>query len=217
MNTADVVLSDRVGTARDMRAPGADAEAHRGYRGGMSGYQNLPLPPLTAAGAYVAQLILPGARKRVGKDGSKKAPLGQGLRRTVAVGLGTAAVGLAAWTVSAYRTKHTTLHPSDPAATDALVTEGANAYTRNPIYVSIAGVLGAHALWRGGVASWLPVAGFVYVVDRMQVNREEAALRDRFGDEYVRYAIKTPRWLGLGERLSKDSHRFVPADVELSH
>ena len=37
----------------------------------------------------------------------------------------------------------------------------------------------------------------VAVVDRVQIAAEEAALRERFGDDYEAYLAAVPRWLDL--------------------
>jgi hypothetical protein len=60
---------------------------------------------------------------------------------------------------------------------------------------SMAGVLVAHALWRGSWRALLPVAGFVAYIDRVQVAAEERALHERFGAEYDAYVAAVPRWL----------------------
>jgi protein-S-isoprenylcysteine O-methyltransferase Ste14 len=76
-----------------------------------------------------------------------------------------------------------------------LVTSGANQVSRNPMYVGMAGVLVAHALWRGSWRALLPAAGFVAYIDRVQVAAEERALHERFGAEYDAYVAAVPRWL----------------------
>ena len=64
------------------------------------------------------------------------------------------------------------------------------------MYVGMAGLLVAHAVWRGSWAALLPVAGFVAVIDRLQVGAEEPALVESFGDEYESYRASVPRWVG---------------------
>lgn len=78
----------------------------------------------------------------------------------------------------------------------SLVTDGVLGYTRNPMYLALAGALTAHAVARGSWAGLLPVVGFVLAVDRGQIAAEEAALRARFGPEYEAYARRVPRWIG---------------------
>ena len=75
------------------------------------------------------------------------------------------------------------------------MTSGPNGVTRNPMYVGMAGALVAHALIRGGWGTVLPVAAFVAVIDRVQIQTEEAALRELFGEEYDAYCRRVRRWL----------------------
>lgn len=81
-------------------------------------------------------------------------------------------------------------------AASALVESGPNRFTRNPIYLAMAGVLLAHAIARRSWWALLPVAGFVAVIDRTQIRAEEEALRERFGEAYAAYARRVPRWVG---------------------
>ena len=142
-------------------------------------------PPLLAVGAAVVQRRLPGA----------SAPPSTG-RRTVAAALTVASVALAAGAERAFRRHETTSLPFHPEDASALVTTGSNAVTRNPMYVGMAGMLVAHAVWRGSWPALLPVAVFVGVIDRLQVEAEEAALLGLFGGEYDAYRAAVPRWLG---------------------
>ena len=76
-----------------------------------------------------------------------------------------------------------------------LVTSGANSISRNPMYVGLAGLLLAHAVWRGSGVALLPLAGFVAFIDRVQIHAEEVALLEKFGAEYAAYQATTPRWV----------------------
>lgn len=153
-------------------------------------------PPLFALGAGIVQHVLAPAR-----------PTGM-LRKAAAAGLGAASIGVAASTLSRFRRDHTTFEPFEPSEATALVTDGPNAITRNPMYVGMAGVLAAHALWRGGWRTVLPVAGFVAIIDRVQVRPEEEALRGVFGDEYVDYCRRVPRWLPLPHQVAGSSNQI---------
>ena len=76
-----------------------------------------------------------------------------------------------------------------------LVTTGANAVTRNPMYVGMAGLLVANALRRGSWTALLPVAAFTLVIDRVQIAAEEIALLAHFGADYEAYLAAVPRWI----------------------
>ena len=118
-------------------------------------------------------------------------------RRVLAAGVVAGAVGLMGSAAAGFRRRGTTVDPLHPDRAGQLVVDGANALTRNPMYVGMAGVLGAHALARGGLLTWLPVAGFVAAIDRAQVAPEERALHALFGQEYADYVRSVPRWVGV--------------------
>ncbi len=96
---------------------------------------------------------------------------------------------------SRFRHSGTTLEPLNPGLASVLVTTGANAVSRNPMYLGLAGVLAAHALWRGSWAALVPMAGFVVFIDRVQIRAEEAALLEKFGPAYDAYRAASPRWI----------------------
>ena len=97
--------------------------------------------------------------------------------------------------------RHRTLPPetdepnalSSPATT--LVTSGPYALTRNPMYVSLALLTTAFALF---LNTWwivfllIPV---LLVVQRFVIVKEERYLRRRFGAEYEAYTRRVRRWL----------------------
>ncbi|AGF72052.1 hypothetical protein A605_05230 [Corynebacterium halotolerans YIM 70093 = DSM 44683] len=109
--------------------------------------------------------------------------------------LGVASAGLAVGAVLRFRSRGTTVDPMDVDRAQALVTDGVNAWTRNPMYVGLAGMLAAHAVHRRSPAGLLPVLGFVLAIDRWQIPAEEAALERAFGGEYDAYRRAIPRWV----------------------
>jgi len=117
------------------------------------------------------------------------------LRTLVAGGVAAASAALASASSRSFRRQDTTVLPFHPEQTSSLVTTGANAVTRNPMYVGMAGVLLAQAAYRGSWTALAPVAAFVAAIDVYQVRFEEAALRERFGDVYDAYSQAVPRWL----------------------
>lgn len=76
-----------------------------------------------------------------------------------------------------------------------LVTYGAFAWCRNPLYV------GNFLIWMGftvvsGVLWFLPIAIVVFAIEYSLIVRyEEGVLESTFGDEYLAYKRSTPRWL----------------------
>ena len=140
-------------------------------------------PPLIGLTAGVVQHRLASGR-----------PPGR-LRKAGAAAVAAGSAWMLAGSLDRFRRTGTTVNPLEPARASTLVTSGPNEVTRNPMYVGMAGVLTAHALLRGGWRTALPVAAFVAVIDRVQIRPEEAALRDRFGEEYDGYCRRVRRWL----------------------
>lgn len=77
-----------------------------------------------------------------------------------------------------------------------LVTYGAFTWCRNPLYV------GNFLAWMGftvvsGVLWFLPVAIVIFAVEYTLIVRyEEGVLESIFGQEYLDYKARTPRWFG---------------------
>ena len=77
-----------------------------------------------------------------------------------------------------------------------LVTYGAFAWCRNPLYV------GNFLAWMGftvvsGVFWFLPIAIAVFAIEYTLIVRyEEGVLESIFGEEYLDYKARTPRWFG---------------------
>lgn len=116
------------------------------------------------------------------------------LRVALAASAVSGATGLLTGSVAGFRFSRTTVDPRPTAAPSALVTEGVNAVSRNPMYVGMALLLAGHAVLRGRRA-WLPVAAFVFWMDRVQIPAEESVLRKTFGAQFEAYAAEVPRWL----------------------
>lgn len=147
--------------------------------------RGFPVPPpvlaLTAALAQRAMSPPPSAGR---------------VRLAAAGALVGASAGTSLGGARTFRRRGTTVNPVKLGESTALVTEGPFSYTRNPMYVGLAGVLVAHALARGSVRALLPAAAFVAVIDRMQIPPEEASMAALFGAEYDAYRARVPRWLG---------------------
>lgn len=106
------------------------------------------------------------------------------------VGIAIAAAGAAA-----FRRAHTTINPLHPEQTSQLVTGGIYQYTRNPMYLGLALVLLAIALYMADVSAFLGVALFVRFIGRYQIEPEERILLQKFGDEFAAYQDQVGRWL----------------------
>ena len=94
--------------------------------------------------------------------------------------------GLAAWAVAA-------AGDADVERESELLTDGAYAMTRNPMYLGwSAGVLGLAVASR---SAWMLVAWALAVraIDR-EIKAEESRLSTRFGREYAAYRARVPRY-----------------------
>jgi len=94
-----------------------------------------------------------------------------------------------------FRRFKTVINPMTPGKTSSFVTSGVYRVTRNPMYVGVALVLVAWAVFLG--APW-PIVGpvfFVLYVTRFQIEPEERILAGLFGEEYSAYLARVRRWL----------------------
>lgn len=140
-------------------------------------------PPVLAGAAGLTQLGLARRSRPTAASMSAAAVLGSG-----AAGLGL----LAVWW---FHRQGTTVNPENLNNSRSLVTDGPNAWTRNPMYLAQAGILVSHAVYRRSVIGLLPVLGFIWAIDRWQIPAEETALGMTFGAAYVTYARRVPRWV----------------------
>jgi protein-S-isoprenylcysteine O-methyltransferase Ste14 len=117
--------------------------------------------------------------------------------RVASAGLGVAAAAMAGSAFATFRRHGTTVDPEHPERASELVTDGPFRLTRNPMYLALGSLLIAHAVLRRSLPALAPVAGFVFVIDRVQILAEERALSRRFGGDYERYRSAVPRWLAV--------------------
>ncbi|GAB3111406.1 hypothetical protein GCM10027055_11940 [Janibacter alkaliphilus] len=147
-----------------------------------------PPPPLAlvVAGA-VAQRALPGRRATP-------------VSRVAAAGLAALSAATLLAPVAQFARRGTTVDPRDGAEPARLVTTGLNAWSRNPMYVAMVGLLSVHPLHHRSPLAVLPTMAFVTWIDRRQIPAEERALLHAFGAEYERYRSRVPRWIGPRRR-----------------
>jgi protein-S-isoprenylcysteine O-methyltransferase Ste14 len=142
-------------------------------------WSNVPLPePYLAAivGAAGLHLVVP-----------LRFPLGRGTRSILGGGLLTTGIGLAAWAVAS-------AEDADVEGDSELLTSGAYALTRNPMYMGWS--IGALGLAVATGSAWL-LAGWavaVAAIDR-EIDAEESRLLRRFGATYTAYHDRVPRYL----------------------
>lgn len=148
----------------------------------------VPVPPLIYLAALVAGIVL-GLFVPLPWLGGVLADI------LFAVG-GIAVLAAAAlWfnAIRAMRRAGTTLNPT--GTPEHLLTAGAFAVSRNPIYLGNTLLLIGIALVSGNV--WMLVTAFVaaFLTGWLVVGREEKVLAQRFGKKYRDYAKRVRRWI----------------------
>ena len=89
----------------------------------------------------------------------------------------------------------TTINPLKPASASALVMGGIYRVTRNPMYLGLATLLLAWAIYLSSLAALAVLPLFVLYINRFQIAPEERALQARFGAEFDVYRARVRRWI----------------------
>lgn len=109
--------------------------------------------------------------------------------------LGASAIALVASANMAFRKAKTTVNPMDPSKASTLVSTGVFTMSRNPMYLAVALLLSAWAVWLGNVFNLASIIGFVWYMTNFQIKAEEEALAKIFGEAYEAYCKKVRRWI----------------------
>ena len=116
-------------------------------------------------------------------------------RLIAAIAIALAGVATAMLGVAAFRRAKTTVNPLKPETSSSLVTSGIYRVTRNPMYVGLALVLIAWAVFLSSIWALLGLLVFVLYMNRFQIVPEERVLSRMFGDTYSGYQRNVRRWL----------------------
>jgi protein-S-isoprenylcysteine O-methyltransferase Ste14 len=103
------------------------------------------------------------------------------------------AAALGFWGVYLFRRARTGVVPFSEAT--VLVTGGPYRFTRNPMYLGMAGILLGTAIWLGSLTPWLVLPAFMGLIADRFIAPEEAMLERTFGEQYARYRASVRRWL----------------------
>lgn len=114
---------------------------------------------------------------------------------TIAFAVAAVGVSFDAIALLHFLRRRTTLNPLKPDSASALVTGGIYRFTRNPMYLGLATLLLAWAIYLGNLAALAGVPLFILYMNRFQIAPEERALEARFGAEYIAYRTRVRRWL----------------------
>ncbi len=139
-------------------------------------------PPLLYAGAFALGMLL-----------QKFAPLRRREARVAGAGLAAGGVALVVWTRLLFLQRGTTILPT--RAVSVLVESGPFRISRNPIYVGFVAIYIGSSLLRRSVWPLLLLPGVVLVIQKTVIDREEAYLERRFGENYLSYKSRVPSWL----------------------
>ncbi len=148
----------------------------------------LKIPP-PAVGLLVAGAMWWGSRYGV----LEAVPPGWRLGAALAIAAIGAAFDVAG--IIAFRRAKTTVNPMKPEKSAALVSSGIYRITRNPMYVGMAFILLAWAVYLASPWALIGPLAFAAYITRFQIRPEERVLATRFGAEFASYRARVRRWL----------------------
>jgi protein-S-isoprenylcysteine O-methyltransferase Ste14 len=119
------------------------------------------------------------------------------LRHSAARSLGWPLIGggvvLSRWFLQTMRQADAPIRTDKPVP--RLTTEGPFRYTRNPGYLSLTMLYAGIAVLRNALWAILLLPLVLIVIQREVIGREERYLERTFGEEYLAYKARVPRWV----------------------
>ena len=97
--------------------------------------------------------------------------------------------------IIAFRRHRTTVNPLAPHKSSTIVQDGIYRISRNPMYLGMALLLAAWAVWLANPWCLLVLPLFVAAITRWQILPEERILSAQFGAPYQDYLRRVRRWL----------------------
>jgi len=116
-------------------------------------------------------------------------------RKAIAAITATLGVGLVLVAGLGFRRAGTTVNPTRPQATTAIVATGVYRLSRNPMYLGFLLVLAGWAVFLAHVLPLLFLPAYVGYMNRFQIAPEERMLAAKFGHDYEAYRRSVRRWL----------------------
>jgi protein-S-isoprenylcysteine O-methyltransferase Ste14 len=86
-------------------------------------------------------------------------------------------------------------NPRPGSRANFIVTSGPFKYTRNPIYLGLITMLIGISILLGTFSPLIPIPILFMILHTQFVLREERWMEEWFGESYLEYKSKTPRWL----------------------
>ena len=87
------------------------------------------------------------------------------------------------------------INPIHLEKSNVFVVSGIYRFSRNPMYLSLAGLLVAWAVYLKSAVSFLGVFLFIYLITQWQIKPEEYWLEKKFGESYLAYKNVVRRWI----------------------
>lgn len=113
--------------------------------------------------------------------------------RYAGIALMALAIALIGWAALLFRRAGTGIVPFSPAT--ALVVRGPYRFTRNPMYLGMAGILLGAAILMGSLTPFIVIPAFMALIADRFIAPEEALLERAFGSAYLDYKANVRRWL----------------------
>ena len=117
------------------------------------------------------------------------------LRLALGLLLVIAGLGIVQIAGISFRQARTTVDPTRPGSSSALIVSGIYRYSRNPIYLGMTVVLLGWGAFLQNLLSLALITLFVLYINRFQILPEERALSGLFGAQYESYRARVRRWL----------------------
>lgn len=102
-------------------------------------------------------------------------------------------IALVLWAAAHFHRAGTAIRPFE--ASSALVTAGPYRFTRNPMYLGMAGTLLGAAILMGSLTPFVVIPAFVGLIAEHFIAEEEAMMETHFGQTYLDYKARVRRWL----------------------
>jgi len=97
--------------------------------------------------------------------------------------------------IFAFKKLKTTVDPRYPQKARKLVIVGIYKYSRNPMYLGMLLAIIGFVISLGSLPGILIIIFFVIFITKYQIQPEEIALQQKFGDDYISYSKNVRRWM----------------------
>ena len=97
--------------------------------------------------------------------------------------------------VRLFRKDKTTVNPLSPEQATKLVKDGIFKYSRNPMYLGMAFVLGSIAVFFNLIGGIILIGLFCVYITKFQIIPEERVMEDLFSHDFEQYIKSTRRWI----------------------